>query len=143
MSSGRALKVGGVAVAGGIGYYLYQAGGSPKVAEKKFEHDAARLSSSMRSELPGREKEAKTEAKVLGAETGKKFDNAMSEAKETTHKVDSKLEEYRANAEKKMEEYKKETESGLKSAVDKFDKTTMEKASQAKGWFGGLFGGSK
>jgi hypothetical protein len=27
----------GVVAAGGVGYYLYTAGGSPKVAEKQFE----------------------------------------------------------------------------------------------------------
>jgi hypothetical protein len=27
----------GVAAAGGVGYYLYTAGGNPKVAEKNFE----------------------------------------------------------------------------------------------------------
>jgi len=27
----------GVTVAGGVGYYLYNAGGNPKVAEKQFE----------------------------------------------------------------------------------------------------------
>lgn len=27
----------GLTAAGGVGYYLYSAGGSPKVAEKKFE----------------------------------------------------------------------------------------------------------
>ena len=27
----------GVAAAGGVGYYLYNAGGSPKAAEKQFE----------------------------------------------------------------------------------------------------------
>lgn len=27
----------GVSAAGGVGYYLYTAGGSPKVAEKQFE----------------------------------------------------------------------------------------------------------
>jgi hypothetical protein len=27
----------GLAAAGGVGYYLYSAGGNPKVAEKKFE----------------------------------------------------------------------------------------------------------
>jgi hypothetical protein len=35
--SGRIIKLGGVAAAAGAGYYLYQAGGSPKVAEKQFE----------------------------------------------------------------------------------------------------------
>ena len=35
--SNRALQIGGLAVAGGVGYYLYNAGGDPKVAEKKME----------------------------------------------------------------------------------------------------------
>lgn len=33
----RGVTIGGLAVAGGVGYYLYSAGGDPKVAEKKFE----------------------------------------------------------------------------------------------------------
>lgn len=35
--SGRVLKLGGVVAAGGVGYYLYKAGGDPKAAEKRFE----------------------------------------------------------------------------------------------------------
>lgn len=35
--SGRVLRLGGVAAAAGVGYYLYQAGGDPKAAEKRFE----------------------------------------------------------------------------------------------------------
>lgn len=35
--AGRFVKVAGVAAAGGIGYYLYQAGGDPKVAQKQAE----------------------------------------------------------------------------------------------------------
>jgi hypothetical protein len=35
--SGRFLKFGGVAAVGGISYYLYSAGGDPKLAEKKAE----------------------------------------------------------------------------------------------------------
>lgn len=33
----RALKLAGGVAAAGAGYYLYQSGGSPKVAEKQFE----------------------------------------------------------------------------------------------------------
>jgi hypothetical protein len=33
----RPLLLGGAAVAGGAAYYLYKAGGDPKVAEKTFE----------------------------------------------------------------------------------------------------------
>jgi hypothetical protein len=33
----RPVVLGGVAVAGAAGYYLYTAGGDPKVAEKKLQ----------------------------------------------------------------------------------------------------------
>lgn len=35
--SGRAWQVGGVALLGGVGYYMYQAGGDPKAAQKRAE----------------------------------------------------------------------------------------------------------
>lgn len=35
--SRRGLTIGGLVVAGGVGYYLYGAGGDPKVAQKQFE----------------------------------------------------------------------------------------------------------
>ena len=35
--SRRPLLLGGLALAGGAGYYLYSAGGNPKLAEKQFE----------------------------------------------------------------------------------------------------------
>jgi hypothetical protein len=35
--SGRIFPVVGLAAAGGVGYYLYSAGGDPKLAEKKAE----------------------------------------------------------------------------------------------------------
>jgi len=75
---------------------MYQAGGSPKVAEKQMERkaylfpyrkstlsiyladDAARLSSKVRGELPGKEKEAKTEAKVYAEQAGQTIDRAVS-----------------------------------------------------------------
>lgn len=37
MSKSRLPLYLGLAAAGGVGYYFYQAGGDPKVAEKKFE----------------------------------------------------------------------------------------------------------
>lgn len=43
-----------------------------------FQDDAAKLSTSIRDQLPGREKEAKTEAKLLGQEAGAKVDYAVS-----------------------------------------------------------------
>lgn len=35
--SQRALQVGGVALVGGVGYYMYKAGGDPKAAQKRAE----------------------------------------------------------------------------------------------------------
>jgi hypothetical protein len=39
--SNRILQVGGLAAAGGAAYYLYSAGGNPKLAEKKMERKHA------------------------------------------------------------------------------------------------------
>jgi len=84
--------------AGAVGlgaYYMYQAGGSPKVAEKQMERktylsphrgstlnicltdDAARLSSKVRGELSSKEKEANTEAKAYAEQAGQKIDRAV------------------------------------------------------------------
>ena len=35
--SRRGVTALGIAAAGGVGYYLYSAGGNPKVAQKQFE----------------------------------------------------------------------------------------------------------
>jgi len=57
--SRRAVTFTGLAVAGGAGYYLYSAGGNPKVAQKEMEHDAATAARKLKGDLPGRDKEAK------------------------------------------------------------------------------------
>jgi len=128
-------------VLGGAGYYLYSAGGNPRVAEKKFEHDAASASSSIKSHIPGVGKEAKTQAKLTAEEAGAKIDHATNALRDTTHKVDAKLENYRAGAEKKIDEYRRETGAKLSSAVDKFDHSVEKGAAQSKSWISGWFGG--
>ncbi|EOD44408.1 calcofluor white hypersensitive protein [Neofusicoccum parvum] len=130
---------GGLAAAGGVGYYLYQAGGNPKLAEKELEHDASRLSSKIKGELPGKEKEVKTSAKVLGEEAGDKVDGVIADAKATASKIDAKLEAYRAQADKKIGDLSSQTAKDAHSAVDKFDKTVEEKAAQSKSWLSGWF----
>jgi len=122
-------------------WYLYKAGGDPKLAEKTFEKDAASATASVKSHLPGTEKELKEDAKVTGAKLGKAYDDAVSSAKTTTHKVDAKLESYRADAGKKLEEYRKETGGQLTKAVDKFDESVEKGAAQSKSWISGWFGG--
>jgi len=139
--SGRLVKVAGVGAAAGVGYYLYQAGGQPKVAEKKFEHDAARLSSKVRGELPGAEKEAKTGIKLTAEEAGAKFDSAAAQAKEQANKAEASISAYASDAQKKLGDARKEVGSNLMAGVDKFDKTVEKKAAETKGWLGGWFGG--
>lgn len=45
MSRTRILQGLGVVVVGGGGYYLYSAGGNPKVAQKQFEREPAYFTS--------------------------------------------------------------------------------------------------
>jgi len=139
--SGRFVKVAGVGLAAGAGYYLYQAGGSPKAAEKQLEHDAARLSSKVQSELPGKGKEAKTQAKLSAEQAGQKFDSAVQQAKDATTRVDKNIQAYASDAGKKFEEIKAETGKNLNAGIDKFDKNVEKGAAQSKSWIGSWFGG--
>ncbi|KAF2482811.1 hypothetical protein BDY17DRAFT_325065 [Neohortaea acidophila] len=121
--SARAWQVGGLAVAGGVGYYLYQAGGDPKTAQKKAEADANKLSHKVKDELPGRGKEAKKDAEAAASDISAKARNAANDAKAEADKVASKA------------------GTNLNAAVDQFDKSVTEGASKAKSgissWLGG------
>ncbi|KAF2175697.1 hypothetical protein K469DRAFT_723890 [Zopfia rhizophila CBS 207.26] len=142
MAARKVLTYGGLGAFGVGAYYLYNAGGSPKVAEKQFEHDAARASAKLKGELPGREKEAKTQGKVYGEQkyqlTKKR---QLEDAKAATSKADARIQDFSRDASKKLEEYKKETGKELNNAVDKFDKTMSEGTSKSKSWIGSWFGG--
>ncbi|KAF1958137.1 hypothetical protein CC80DRAFT_441941, partial [Byssothecium circinans] len=122
----RLVTFGGLAAVGGGAYYLYNAGGDPKLAQKKIEHDAATASAKVRGELPGREKEAK---------------KAGEEAHQTGQQVDQKLDQYRQDASKKFEDVRQTTSKDLNAAVDKFDQKVTEGAGKSKSWFGSWFGG--
>ncbi|KAF1981328.1 hypothetical protein K402DRAFT_342639 [Aulographum hederae CBS 113979] len=139
--SGRILKVGAGVAAAGAGYYLYSAGGSPRVAEKQMEHDASRFSTSIKDQLPGREKEVKTSAKVYAEQAGQKVDDAIAQAKAKTQEVDATAARYQKDAGKILEQYKKETGKDVTAAIDKFDKTVEEGAAKSKSWAGSWFGG--
>ncbi|KAI9671897.1 MAG: hypothetical protein M1817_003442 [Caeruleum heppii] len=127
-SKSRLPLILGLTVAGAGGYYLYSAGGNPKVAEKKFEHDAARASSAVRSGLPGKEKEMKTKGEEYAHRAGANLDHTVDEAR-------SKLN----TAEAKLDQYRKETGKDLEKKIDKFDHKVEEGAAKAKssvsGWF--------
>ncbi|QIW94628.1 hypothetical protein AMS68_000146 [Peltaster fructicola] len=134
--SNRALTYGAGLVAVAGGYYLYQAGGSPKAAEKRFEHDVTKAASSVRGELPGKTDELKSGAKVYAADAGKKIDDLTHDAKRGIANADAKLEQYRASAEKNIDAALKETRKEVNAAVDSFDKNVSQAKSSVSGWFG-------
>jgi hypothetical protein len=97
MAGKRGVQVVGLGVAGLAGYYLYAAGGSPKVAEKQFERmyiffpnahckfvylngldDATKLGNKISRDLPGTKDEAKSGAKLNAEQAGQQFDKAVS-----------------------------------------------------------------
>jgi hypothetical protein len=105
MSKSRIPLLLGVAAAGGIGYYLYTAGGDPKAAEKKFEStpphhsspnlpsvafplgrrswlrqtgDVHKASASVKAQMSGLSPEPEKEVSTFGAKAGAKIDGAVS-----------------------------------------------------------------
>ncbi|EMR65282.1 putative calcofluor white hypersensitive protein [Eutypa lata UCREL1] len=129
MARSRLPLLVGVTAVGGVGYYLYQAGGEPKVAQRQAEADAHSVSSRLRSELPGRGKEAEKEAEKYGAQAGAKFDNA------------TRAELSRSAAE--GEAYAKNAKDAALKKVDEFDKKVEAEASKAKSGVSSWFGGGK
>ncbi|PBP19391.1 calcofluor white hypersensitive protein [Diplocarpon rosae] len=116
----------GLAAAGGVGYYLYNAGGNPKVAEKQVEADLSRASAKVKSEIPGRTQEAQKEAEKWASQAGAKVDSAVATSKAELAKAEGKFDQYRK-------------EAGAK--IDAADKKIENKAAEAKSgissWFGG------
>ncbi|KAI1865872.1 uncharacterized protein JN550_008130 [Neoarthrinium moseri] len=103
MSKSKAPLLIGLTAAGGIGYYLYGAGGNATVAQKNAEADAHKLSAKVKSEIPGRANEAEKRAESYGAQAGAKFDSAAS----TLKKVDE--------FDRKVEQKTAEAKSGISS----------------------------
>ncbi|TGO35016.1 hypothetical protein BHYA_0173g00100 [Botrytis hyacinthi] len=128
--SSRAPLYIGLAAAGGVGYYLYSAGGSPKVAEKQFESDLSRASAKVKSEIPGRTTQAQKEAEKWGSEAGAKLDSATNQARAEL-----------AKAEGKFEQYKNEAAQTTMKKIDEVDRKVEAEAAKAKSgissWFGG------
>jgi len=123
--SNTALYV-GLAAAGGVGYYLYTAGGNPKVAEKQFESDLSKASAKVKSEVPGRTKEAQKDAEKWASEAGSKVDSAVDKARVEAAKV---------------EQYGKDAKSDALKKIDQADRKIEDGAAKAKSgissWFGG------
>ncbi|KAJ4993634.1 hypothetical protein SVAN01_00688 [Stagonosporopsis vannaccii] len=111
MAGRRFATFGGLAAVGAGTYYLYSAGGDPKLAEKKFEHDAATAARRVRGDFPGQDKEAK-KAGEEGYEavraTAQDYANrASAEAK----KAEADLRAYSQQAQNKAQEYSREAQN--------------------------------
>lgn len=61
------------------------------------------------------------------------------QAKDATHRADSKIQAYAADASQKLGEAKKDASKNMMAGVDKFDATVEKKAAETKGWLGGWF----
>jgi len=124
--SNRGVQVGGVMLLTGVGYYLYSAGGNPKVAEKQFEADVSKASAKVKSEIPGRAKEAE-----------KQTDKWTAEAKA---KADSMTDKARAELQK-AEAYGIDAKDSAMKKINEIDRSVEKEAAKAKsgisGWFGG------
>lgn len=70
--------------------------------------------------------EVRKDAEVLAADAGKEVDRLAAQARDGTHKVDQKLEEYRRSAEKNLDSTIQKTGAELNKAVDAFDKNVSE-----------------
>lgn len=160
MSKSRTPLFLGLAVAGGAGYYLYSAGGSPKAAEKQFERKF--LSSFASLHPPPTEKartnypddlkavrdrattsggDIKTDAEKYGAKAGAKIDSAVAQAQTEYNKAASQARDAAADAVNKAESYGKDVRSQVNKSIDAFDKSVEDAASKTKSgvssWFGG------
>ncbi|KAK0728686.1 hypothetical protein B0T26DRAFT_673176 [Lasiosphaeria miniovina] len=130
MSRSRAPLALGLAAAGGVGYYLYSAGGSPKAAEKKFESDAHRVAATIKGEVPRSGVGAEAEGKKYGQEVGVKVDSAVATTNRDLSKAKSEAEAYAKNA--KAETLKK---------IDEIDRKVEEGAAKSKSYLSSWFGG--
>ncbi|KAI2464445.1 hypothetical protein F4781DRAFT_436412 [Annulohypoxylon bovei var. microspora] len=130
MSRSRLPLLVGLTAAGGVGYYFYSAGGDSKVAQKKAEADAHRISSQFKSELPGRGEQAKKDAEKYGAQAGAKVDSTIGKTQAELRK-----------AADEAEAYAKDAKATAQKKIDEFDKKVEAEASKAKSgissWFGG------
>jgi len=134
-SKSRLPLILGLGAAGGVGYYLYSAGGSPKAAENKFESDVHKASAEVKAKLPGSGPE-----KGKGfSDAGAKIDKAVQDADRKAGVAKSNAEAYYKDTKANAEAYAKKAEADARKGIDKFDKEVEDKAAKAKGgissWF--------
>ncbi|RHZ67564.1 uncharacterized protein CDV56_109641 [Aspergillus thermomutatus] len=142
MSKSRTPMYLGLAAAGGLGYYMYRAGGDPKIAKKEMEIDAHKA----RAKIP-RGSEAARAGEEFGKEASATVDEAINNAR-TKAKADERIPEIAQNGKQKIDKLRQEAVNRARigvdemdKKVDEFDRTVEKKAAEAKGtlssWFGG------
>jgi uncharacterized protein YicC (UPF0701 family) len=129
MSRSKAPLAIGLAAAGGVGYYLYSAGGSPRAAEKQFESDAHRVAAKIKGEVPHRSTDLESEGRRVGKEIGAKVDDAVETVNRDVSKAKSEAEAYAKGA--KADAFKK---------IDEFDRKVEDGASKGKSYVSSWFG---
>lgn len=131
MAQSRAPMFLGLAGLGGLGYYFYNAGGSPKVAKNRFESDIHHAAAEAKEHLPHRSAtDAERYGTNVGREAGAKFDNAVSTADKELSKAKSET-----------ESYVKATKADTMQKIDEIDRKVEDKAASTKSYISSWFGG--
>ncbi|GKZ30381.1 hypothetical protein AbraIFM66950_008951 [Aspergillus brasiliensis] len=117
----------GIAALGAGGYYMYRAGGDPKVAKEEVKHDAhlARLKAPTGDQAEKAGEKAAYETRLNVDEA---IDTASKDAK---------------NGMNRLEKIGRDTTSELRSGAEKLEGKVEEKTAEAKGAVSGWFGGKK
>jgi len=124
--------------ASGIGYYLYSAGGSPKVAEKQFESDMHRAAAKVKSEVPQRGINAEAQAKHYGQEAGAKIDSTAAAMREEASQAKSKAKAYAKSLQADAAKHVRDAASKVGGAAGKVeDGADKTKKGGVSSWFGG------
>ncbi|KAL2143726.1 hypothetical protein VTI28DRAFT_10090 [Corynascus sepedonium] len=129
MSRSKAPLAIGLAAAGGVGYYLYSAGGSPRAAEKQFESDAHHVAAKIKGEVPHRSTDAEQQGRKVGQDIGAKVDSAV----ETVNRDISK-------AKSETESYAKAAKADALKKIDEFDRKVEDSAAKSKSYLSSWFG---
>jgi len=124
--------------AGGIGYYLYSAGGSPKVAEKQFESDMHRAAAKVKSELPHRGGDVEAQGKHYGKEAGARIDSGIAAMRDEASQAKSKAEAYAKGVQADVSKQVGKMAGKVEGAAGKVeDDAAKAKKGGASSWFGG------
>jgi len=130
----------GLGAAGAVGYYFYQAGGDPKLAEKKFEADAAKASSAVKNQIPGQANKLQKEGEAGLQGVQSQLSSIGKDIKSEAQAAEAKARSLAADAQAKLDAATKDAHTSASKAVDAFDKNVNDGAAKAKSgissWFG-------